>query len=61
MARAATAIPTERTRSAKDPASFNGKGVRGLTFERRWTRPGVHPSDEITWELRSAEIKNESG
>ena len=23
--------------------------------------PGVHPYDEITWELRSAEIKNESG
>ena len=61
MARAATAITTERTRTAKDPASFNGKGVRGLTFERRWTRPGVHPYDEITWELRSAEIKNESG
>ena len=23
--------------------------------------PGVHPYDEITWELRSAEITNESG
>ena len=34
---------------------------RGLTFERRWTTPGVHPYDEITWELRTAEIKNESG
>ena len=61
MARAATAATVERTRTAKDPASFTGKGVRGLTFERRWTRPGVHPYDEITWELRSAEIKNESG
>ncbi len=40
---------------------FTGKGVKGLTFERRWTTPGVHPYDEITWELRSAEIKNESG
>ena len=61
MARAATAVPVERSRTTKDPTSFTGKGVRGLTFERRWTRPGVHPYDEITWELRSAEIKNESG
>ena len=28
-------------------ASFTGEGTRGLTFERRWTRPGVHPYDEI--------------
>ena len=42
-------------------ASFTGKGVRGLTFERRWTRPGVHPYDEIEWERRTASIANESG
>ena len=40
---------------------FTGNGVEGLTWERRWTTPGVHPYDEVTWELRSAEIKNESG
>ena len=40
---------------------FTGHGVKGLTFQRRWTTPGVHPYDEITWELRTAEIKNESG
>ena len=34
---------------------------RGLTFERRWTRPGVHPYDEITWEYRTAGISNETG
>ena len=44
-----------------DDGRFTGIGVKGLTFERRWTRPGVHPYDEITWDLRSAEIKNESG
>ena len=60
MARTTTA-PTERTRTTKDPASFSGKGVRGLTFERRWTTPGVHPYDEITWEMRTANISNESG
>jgi ribonucleoside-diphosphate reductase alpha chain len=46
--------------------SFNGQDpdgtpVKGLTFERRWTRPGVHPYDEIAWETRTAAIGNESG
>ena len=40
---------------------FTGDGARGLTFERRWTRPGVHPYDEIAWEIRTAAIGNESG
>src|SRR3990172_3230331 len=44
-----------------DHGRFTGHGVKGLTWERRWTTPGVHPYDEITWELRTAEIKNESG
>ena len=44
-----------------DQGRFTGVGAKGLTFERRWTTPGIHPYDEITWELRSAEIKNESG
>ncbi|MGZ6327980.1 MAG: vitamin B12-dependent ribonucleotide reductase, partial [Candidatus Limnocylindrales bacterium] len=66
MARA-TAPSVERTRTAhrevahRDLAVFTGRGTKGLTFERRWTRPGVHPYDEISWELRVAEIKNESG
>jgi ribonucleoside-diphosphate reductase alpha chain len=42
-------------------ASFTGVGTRGLTFERRWTRPGVHPYDEITWESRTAGISSETG
>src|SRR4051812_9597341 len=40
---------------------FTGSGAKGLTFERRWTTPDIHPYDEVTWDLRSAEIKNESG
>ncbi|HSW41836.1 MAG TPA: LAGLIDADG family homing endonuclease, partial [Patescibacteria group bacterium] len=40
---------------------FTGEGTRGLTFERRWTRVGVHPYDEIAWETRTAAIGNESG
>src|SRR5204863_6965571 len=41
----------------------DGKGhqTKGLTFERRWTRPGTHPYDEIRWETRTAAIGNESG
>ncbi|MEO7423739.1 MAG: vitamin B12-dependent ribonucleotide reductase, partial [Fibrobacteria bacterium] len=35
--------------------------VTGLTFERRWTTPGIHPYDEITWEYRTAGISSESG
>ena len=44
-----------------DGTDPNGKPAKGLTFERRWTRPGVHPYDEITWEYRTAGIANESG
>jgi ribonucleoside-diphosphate reductase alpha chain len=36
-------------------------GVRGLTFQRYFTREGVHPFDEIEWELRTAVISNEKG
>ena len=48
-------------RAAMDALRFTGDGVRGLTFERRWTRRGVHPYDEIPWEIRTAAIGNESG
>ena len=40
---------------------FTGATSRGLSFERRWTTPGVHPYDEIAWERRRASIANESG
>ncbi len=54
---------TTSTRRLGGPygASFTGQGTRGLTFERRWTRPGIHPYDEIRWEQRTANISNESG
>jgi ribonucleoside-diphosphate reductase alpha chain len=42
-------------------ASFTGEGARGLTFERRFTRPDKHPYDEIAWEYRNATIASESG
>src|SRR5262245_50358700 len=62
MARAERkAKPAARTLSGPYGASFDGEGTKGLSFERRWTRPGVHPYDEITWETRTASIGNESG
>jgi ribonucleoside-diphosphate reductase alpha chain len=60
---AATAL---RTLAGPYQASFDGSDghghpAKGLTFERRWTTPGIHPYDEIAWETRTAAIGNESG
>ena len=38
-----------------------GKGTHGLSFKRFFTKPDVHPFDEIEWELRTAVISNEKG
>jgi len=35
--------------------------TQGLQIERRFTKPGVHPFDEVEWELRTAAITNEKG
>lgn len=34
---------------------------KGLTFERHFTKEGIHPFDEIEWEIRTAKIEGESG
>ncbi len=34
---------------------------KGLAIPRRWTRHGIHPFEEISWELRAAVITNEKG
>ncbi|HTK05055.1 MAG TPA: vitamin B12-dependent ribonucleotide reductase [Candidatus Eisenbacteria bacterium] len=34
---------------------------KGVRFRRRFTRNGVHPYDEIEWDLRDAVITNEKG
>jgi ribonucleoside-diphosphate reductase alpha chain len=51
----------EAAAAAMDALHFTGEGTPGLAFERRWTRPDVHPYDEIAWEIRTAAIGNESG
>src|ERR671917_1148926 len=40
----------------KSAASEVNTGQGGLTVERRHTTPGVHPFDEVEWELRDAVI-----
>ncbi len=69
-AKEATARSGSRTGRAKRAAAraamdeeyrFTGATSKGLRFERRWTTPGVHPYDEVKWELRDATIANESG
>ena len=32
---------------------------RGVTVPRRFTHPGAHPYDDVTWELRTATLTNE--
>jgi ribonucleoside-diphosphate reductase alpha chain len=44
-----------------DEQSQAGQEKRGLKFERYFTKPGVHPFDELEWELRNAVISNEKG
>ena len=41
--------------------SSSPTSTQGLTITRRFTRPGVHPFDEVEWELRTASITNEKG
>ena len=48
--------PTRKQRSRGASATS-----AGLKVNRRFTREGVHPFDEVTWEKRSAIIGNERG
>ncbi|MGE5314113.1 MAG: vitamin B12-dependent ribonucleotide reductase [Acidobacteriota bacterium] len=46
----------------KTSAKAQDKGERrGLSFQRKYTKPGIHPFDELEWELRTAVISNEKG
>jgi len=49
--------------SAAQPLTADRPSVRtlGLSFSRHFTRPGISPFDEITWELRDAVIQDYKG
>ncbi|HBW19627.1 MAG TPA: vitamin B12-dependent ribonucleotide reductase, partial [Actinobacteria bacterium] len=47
------------TETASGAASQNGKSPdQGLTMRRIYTRAGVHPYDEVTWERRDVVMTN---
>ena len=48
-------------RRARRRRRFRHDDRDGLRIARRHTQPGVHPYDEIEWELRDAVITNERG
>ena len=54
--RDAVTMATKAATSTKENASKHG-----ITLERLFTKPGVHPFDEFEWELRTASIQNEKG
>jgi len=54
---AAGAARSAPATSAPAPAS----SPAGLTVERRYTEPGVHPFDRVEWDVRDAVIANEKG
>src|SRR6267143_4327655 len=43
------------------PESVQRAEPKGLRIERQFTREGVHPYDEVEWELRDSSIQGESG
>ncbi|HAL55334.1 MAG TPA: vitamin B12-dependent ribonucleotide reductase, partial [Bacteroidetes bacterium] len=51
---------TTATTVTVEPADHSIR-AKGLEFQRYFTKPGVHPFDEIEWELRTAIISNEKG
>ena len=44
------------TSQQKPQVVRQGGRAKGLTIERIFTTAGVHPYDEVTWELRDARI-----
>ncbi|MDR0990741.1 MAG: vitamin B12-dependent ribonucleotide reductase [Propionibacteriaceae bacterium] len=46
------ALPLDQTSTPTRPAATGPAKRRGLTVERVFSTPGVHPYDEITWQLR---------
>jgi ribonucleoside-diphosphate reductase alpha chain len=43
---------------SKTALSTPKNGLQGLSIERRFSTPGVHPFDQIEWEIRDAVIGN---
>ncbi len=59
-ARAALEEVTENSGPSQNQNGTRLKG-KGLSMERCFTQAGVHPFDEIKWEMRSASITSDKG
>ncbi len=53
--------PSPALSSEKRPGARKTAGAKGLTFSRYFTREGVHPYDEITWQRSDVSITNDRG
>ena len=49
---------TQTSRDAQSASSAPQISRRGLVIERVYTKPGVHPYDEVTWERRDVVMTN---
>src|ERR1035437_9019649 len=59
---AANTLPAAQTVTpASVPARPASSRAPGLSFSRHFTRPGISPFDEVTWELRDAIIQDYKG
>ena len=57
-----TAASTQNTQTSARPGTPMRAGrAPGLSFSRHFTRPGISPFEEITWEFRDAVIQDYKG
>ncbi len=61
MQREVASIERPAVEASHGPVRSGAPEAPGLRVARVFTRPGVHPFDEVAWELRTAVIANEKG
>jgi ribonucleoside-diphosphate reductase alpha chain len=54
-------VPSERRETARDGIRDRGRGLRGMEIPRVFSTEGASPLDQVDWEIRTAEIKDERG
>ena len=58
MAETLTNAPSAASSNSNLSSSEQQGSAPGLRFNRHFTRPGVSPFDELTWETRDAVIQD---
>jgi ribonucleoside-diphosphate reductase alpha chain len=54
-------VAPEKREAAWDGGRDRGRGRRGMAVPRVFSTEGLNPFDQVDWELRTAEIKDERG